>query len=62
MTTTVVLDVHGLTWASSATVIESTLLRRPGGVRGAGQCRQSNRHCGVRPFDHLSRRVVRVGA
>ncbi|WP_396928196.1 heavy metal translocating P-type ATPase [Mycolicibacterium sp.] len=30
MTTTVVLDVHGLTWASSATVIESTLLRRPG--------------------------------
>ncbi|MCI4675922.1 heavy metal translocating P-type ATPase [Candidatus Mycolicibacterium alkanivorans] len=29
-TATVVLDVHGLHWASSASVVESTLLRRPG--------------------------------
>ncbi|WP_018604103.1 cation-translocating P-type ATPase [Mycobacterium sp. 155] len=29
-TATVVLDVHGLHWATSAAVVESTLLRRPG--------------------------------
>ncbi len=29
-TATVVLDVHGLQWATSASVAESTLLRRPG--------------------------------
>ena len=29
-TTTTVLDVHGLHWATSAAVVESTLLRRPG--------------------------------
>ncbi|TDO10420.1 Cu2+-exporting ATPase [Mycobacterium sp. BK086] len=29
-TTTTVLDVHGLHWATSTSVVESTLLRRPG--------------------------------
>ena len=29
-TVTAVLDVHGLHWATSAAVVESTLLRRPG--------------------------------
>ncbi|MCV7346068.1 heavy metal translocating P-type ATPase [Mycolicibacterium rhodesiae] len=29
-TATVVLDVHGLQWATSAAVVESTLMRRPG--------------------------------
>src|SRR6478735_11019676 len=30
MTETTVLDVHGVQWASSAAVVEATLLRRPG--------------------------------
>ena len=30
MTETTVLDVHGVHWASSAAVVEATLLRRPG--------------------------------
>lgn len=30
MTTTAVLEVHGLQWASSAAVVEAALLRRPG--------------------------------
>lgn len=30
MTETMVLDVHGVHWASSAAVVEATLLRRPG--------------------------------
>jgi hypothetical protein len=62
MTATAVLDVRGVQWATSAAVVESTLLRRPGVSAVSGQCAQPNCHRRLRPEPDLDRAVSAVGA